>query len=887
MSRIYSIYELKHIGRAISGTEPDGMPLLGGLEKASSDSSSNSIGDGEQFYSADDEESEGLEFVTPRISLAEELQHPETAGNSGAAIPTNDSDLESLKSISECDSIAESWVNEATTTELVEQLHDKTELAKKLFEKLQATEAHLASLKLHHETQIRHERAKHASILVDQKKQFANSVYACVKKYLADLRSQDKERSITAEGIRLAELAEAEKRAQECNEDWTAERNNLMAKLEAKNADHCESSQCTKILDEEYKYLNWQATEAQRQLQATAKPDSQWWKTVVKDRKVRELTFGEIADVIDDLRMKLHKLASAGKATEKSTISPAEPKTASGGTPADRVMSIDALVHPSPEQAFNTTASPRSQLQKALKANFELEKKLQAMIVEQAAIAQQNKVLLRDNTVFQEHAGKVAEEKSRDVPCYCQGANDDDSVEVPLRELKNRVRKLRKQIADIKAERDTDKEMHEKLKGHYFSLHAKYQGLHSNEGLLVTQEKLSTLERVQIPALESQKTVLVQEVTGSVSLFAKEKLTQEAKYDELRSQHSTLCGKYTELQSSSASASEVQSELKQQLADLELRHQKLNTGCGRNIDAEGQKKRLEVQVTGLLKQVADLKLRNDNLEILETTTISELERQKTALQQEMTDLKATQEAECRIAVNAVRIKFSELHIALKMLEVKHRALQEAHRNSEWQKVGLRKQLTDLKISGDEKNTAQIARYLALETKYSSVSRDYNALKSVPFLGELRAKYDTLEFVRVPKLITQNKELKHRIESMEKVHKRDTTRLKEHNAFLSTKYTLLTKAHTELKATHDALCTSHATLQANKDDLERQKKEASLDALDHETNALLTYQRLESSSLAGSLRRLRCVSASCASPSAAPVSAYGAWTHAAWWSPVTE
>lgn len=547
--RIKSLNELKSVETAGASDDGDGIwlssPAMLEMERATKGTSTISFSNDEDSYSAYEQKSPGRshEFIAPTISVEEgraelyERRNLERQKSIAAqspvkfpepVVPPNDSDIESLKSISEPESDIESWVNEPTTSELEAQLQEKHELSKKLFCRLQAVEAQLEGLKCSHEKQ-QQERHQAYSSLADGHKGLYKSLKDASKENLLACEASCHRLLSVSEKSRLAELAEAEEKFLKRNDNWTAERKSLIAKLEAqaKSGENWTAerksliakleakSKATGVVVKEYEELNWQATEAQSQLKAIADLDGKWWMTESAKLLPNRLSLGKIAGVIDELRMKLHDLVSAEKGQKKPTSTLAVDHTiaglvfqkfeASNYSAAQWARVVEALVHPkadcpqvtvkvgtgsSSNQDQSTAGLPpsvralSSRLPENTNENRELKMRLQGNTEKHATIDEEYKVLLRDNTAIQEHAERVADE-SHKVPCYCQKSQEDDEVEVPVSTLKTQVRNLHQQIIEITEEKKTDKEMHEKLRGHYFSLHKKYSDFASTpEGIL-------------------------------------------------------------------------------------------------------------------------------------------------------------------------------------------------------------------------------------------------------------------------------------------------------------------------------------------------------------------------------------------------------------------
>jgi hypothetical protein len=640
--RIKSLNEVKSVETAGASDDGDGIrlssPAMLEMERATKSTSAISFSDDEGFYSAYEQESrgQGHEFIAPTISVEEgctelykwlNLERQKSIAAQSPVkspepvVPPTDSDIESLKSISEPGSDIESWVNEPTTSELEAQLQEKHELSKKLFSRLQAAEAQLEGLKRSHEKQLQ-ERHRAYSNLADGHKGLYKSLKDASKENLLACEVSCHRLLNVAEKNRLAELAEVEEKILKCNDDWTIERKSLIAKLEAQAKSSEDwtverksliakleaKSKAAGVIVKEYEELNWQATEAQSQLKAITDLNGKWWMTESAKLLPKKLSLGKIAGVIDELRMKLHDLVSAEKAQKKSTSTLAvdhmiaglvfQKFEASNYSAAQWARVVEALVHPkadcpqgtvkvgtgsSSSQDQSTAGLPpsaralSSRLLKATNENRELKTRLQGDTEKHATIDEKSKVLLHDNTAIQEHAERV-EDESHNVPCYCQKSQEDDKVEVPVSTLKTQVRNLRQQIIEITEEKKTDKEMHGKLRCHYFSLHKKYSDFASTpESILAADLKgeiASLNEAGSTTVLECPKEALKEEIIYLTATQKSESKLRNAinsslaaKYNSLSEHHTQLKADYQSTKEAQKVAETRQKELQQHLID--------------------------------------------------------------------------------------------------------------------------------------------------------------------------------------------------------------------------------------------------------------------------------------------------------------------------------
>jgi hypothetical protein len=542
-------------------------------------------------------------IVTPTISFEEgDLEYPKSITahppprSQEPFVPPTNSDIESLKSVSESRSDVESWVNEPTTAELEEQLQEKHELAKKLFCKLQVAEKQLGSVKAEHNTQLQEkvnlanmlswqlhhartlieamkcqheqqleqERLKHVAIL-EGEKQLSKALADASKENLLTCEKACQRLLVVAEKRRLTELAEVKREILKCNNDWTAERESLVAQLEAKKI----LRKGAGVIVKEYEELIWQAAEARSQLKAIVDQDGKWWVTESANLLPKRLSLGEIAGVIDELRMKLHELVSAEKAQKKLTSTevvdrsmPAPARQlfmASNCTATEWATAEDVLLHPKADSSQSTvevgtqstsktcgnqvqSANPllssvqafNPRLLEVIEENLELRKRLQVITEKHETIAEKYKAQLLNCSALEKLAARGGDE-SYETSCYCQGTLKGEDVEVPVPALKVQVRNLRQQIIDITEERKADKEMHEKLRGHYFSLHQKYQVFASS----TEAELVAGLER-SITSLESQKEALKKKIADLKATHKGESEPRNAINSSLAAKHKPL-----------------------------------------------------------------------------------------------------------------------------------------------------------------------------------------------------------------------------------------------------------------------------------------------------------------------------------------------------------
>jgi hypothetical protein len=817
--RIKPMNELKRAEEVAALDDGEGVLLTSPamLAGAVDSSSPKSATDDEDFYSVDDRESrsQNHNFITPTISSGEEsverFEHLKSNYEKSQTktpepvVQASDSDLESLKSVSEPESDTGSWVNEPTTVELEEQLQEKNELAKKLFRKLQAAESQLDSTKLQNEMQLQEQRRTH-SVILEGRNQLHKSLEDAFTKNLRACRAECNRYLHAAEDRRLAELAEVEKKIQKCDGDWTAERKSLIAKLEAKAKSDEANSQPSGVTDEGYEELNWQAIEALSQLKAIINPQGKWWMTETAGRVPQSLTLGEIASVIDELRMNLHELASAEQERENprstQTIGRAiaTPVSRNGNgsnlSSAELVMSIDALVLPRSEPALSThqdrveapseihskqdqssSALPSSlralssRLPRATKDNRELKTRLKGASEKNASIFKQyeamlekNTVLLRDNATLQEYAWRVADE-SHKFPCYCQGIKEDDSVEVPTSALKTQIRNLRQQINTITEERNVDKEIHKKLRGYYFALNTRYTEVVAYQpNLLVeAQLQLATLEKDQILKLEDKNQELERKISHLKYLQGEDEKEQEAKYEKLRSHYSKLCGKST-----------------------------------------------------------GLKFRKE-LDMLQKVKVPALEGQVTGLQQLVANLMAARgkERELRNAINSSLVtKYELLSKEHEELKANHQSAQEGQNSLEPEKESLQLQLIAMKNSIEMMEEGQEARHKGLQRQLNSLSRQRETSKRGRVIEVLMGRNAILE--------------------TELSAAKDTI----------TKYGQLSQAHTQLQRDHESVLETQKQLVRSQDNMEIERNTA-----EHERSWLETrLAELEDTEWARSRRR---------------------------------
>jgi hypothetical protein len=525
-------------------------PATLGMERTIGSGSVISFSDDEDIYSAEDQEPrrQRHEFMAPTLNF--EIEHIEHSAlqisatsnllprNLGRIAPTADSDIESLGSVSEPESDIQSWVNEPVIEEL--------------------------------------ERT--------------------YKKNLAFVNSRCDRRVLAAEEKRLAELAELERKIQKCDEDWKAERKGLIERLEVKTKaeEACVRENgflrvCTEAKAKHdqtlagaantyYRELNKQAAKAQALLKAIAEGrdegSTERHTSDSSDQEAQRLTVGEIVNVIEELQMTLHKFWRVQNARKESTSTPEgnHPTTANAThrentaeCAASQWAPIDALIYLNVEAGPSTAnadaeessdaghnhsqytsgipSSARalsSRLLKATKYNRELQERLRSITEKHEVVVKQYKVLLRDNTILQEHAWKAAENSAK-ISCYFPGPFGDENIDIPVLTLKAQIRHFRQQVADIIEERKSDKERHGKLQGHYLALNSKYIGLLSQPKILVdAQMRLAFLENTRIPELKSQVDELEREVRSRDDLHREDKEKREAKYDELKIKYNNM-----------------------------------------------------------------------------------------------------------------------------------------------------------------------------------------------------------------------------------------------------------------------------------------------------------------------------------------------------------
>jgi len=164
---------------------------------------------------------------------------------------------------------------------------------------------------------------------------------------------------------------------------------------------------------------------------------------------------------------------------------------------------------------------------------------------------------------IKENESTLPRDGSYELPCYCQGTLEGEGVEVPVSALKALVRNLRQQITEMARDREKDKEMHEKLRDHYFSLFQKYQVLASSaEG-----EVVAGLEQ-NMTALESQKEALKKKIIDLMATHKRVSELRNAVHSSLVAKHESLSEKYTQLMADFNTAREAQKNLEPQKKEL-------------------------------------------------------------------------------------------------------------------------------------------------------------------------------------------------------------------------------------------------------------------------------------------------------------------------------